>query len=84
MCSESGGEVWATWQAVVQLAQPNRDTLAALVLHLQIVAESPEVKMPVSNLARVFGPTVVGYSASDVACVENVLYETEIQARVSE
>ncbi|CAN7939740.1 unnamed protein product, partial [Ixodes hexagonus] len=74
--------VWATWQAVTQLPQPNRDTLAALVLHLQMVSESPETKMPVSNLARVFGPTVVGYSVPNIALVENILYETEKQAQV--
>ncbi|XP_041978774.1 rac GTPase-activating protein 1 [Aricia agestis] len=48
-------------QAVSQLPPPNRDTLAFLVLHLQKVAESPECEMGVDNLAKIFGPTVIGY-----------------------
>ncbi|XP_072948982.1 rac GTPase-activating protein 1-like isoform X2 [Epargyreus clarus] len=51
----------AAVQALSQLPQPNRDTLAFLVLHLQKVAESPECEMGVDNLAKIFGPTVVGY-----------------------
>jgi Rac GTPase-activating protein 1 len=42
---------------------PNRDTIAFLILHLLRVAESEECKMPASNLAKVFGPTMVGYSS---------------------
>lgn len=79
---DPGNRVWATWQAVTQLPPPNRDTLAALVLHLQLVSETPETKMPISNLARVFGPTVVGYSMPDIDLVPNVHLETEKQARV--
>uniref|UniRef100_A0A147BCA5 Putative gtpase-activating protein n=1 Tax=Ixodes ricinus TaxID=34613 RepID=A0A147BCA5_IXORI len=81
---DPGNRVWATWQAVTQLPPPNRDTLAALVLHLQLVSETPETKMPISNLARVFGPTVVGYSMPDIDLVPNVHLETEKQARVME
>lgn len=48
-------------QAITQLPQPNRDTLAFVLLHLQRVAESPECEMPIENLAKIFGPTIVGY-----------------------
>ncbi|XP_059058521.1 rac GTPase-activating protein 1-like [Achroia grisella] len=48
-------------QAVSQLPQPNRDSLAFLILHLQKVAESPECEMGIENLSKIFGPTVVGY-----------------------
>ncbi|CAH0398491.1 unnamed protein product [Chilo suppressalis] len=48
-------------QAVSQLPQPNRDTLAFLVLHLQKVSESSECEMGIENLAKIFGPTIVGY-----------------------
>ncbi|XP_014283838.1 rac GTPase-activating protein 1 isoform X1 [Halyomorpha halys] len=58
---------------ISSLPQPNRDTLAYLLLHLQRVAESPECKMPTSNLAKVFGPTVIGYSCNEP---ENVYGET--------
>lgn len=81
---DDGDRIWATWQAVTQLPQPNRDTLAALVLHLQNVASHHETKMPISNLARVFGPTIVGFSANDMTAVPNLLAETEQQAQVME
>ncbi|KAG5322574.1 RGAP1 protein, partial [Pseudoatta argentina] len=72
----------ALYQAISELPQPNRDTLAFLILHLQRVSSSAECKMPISNLAKVFGPTLVGYiskepSISDiqhqVAIVESLL-----------
>ncbi|KAL0883417.1 hypothetical protein ABMA27_016801 [Loxostege sticticalis] len=59
--SEPSDATAAVVQAVSQLPQPNRDTLAFLALHLQKVAESPECEMGVENLAKIFGPTVVGY-----------------------
>ncbi|CAG9859856.1 unnamed protein product [Phyllotreta striolata] len=49
------------YEAIYRLPQPNRDTLAFLILHLQRVAQSPDCKMPRDNLAKVFGPTIVGY-----------------------
>ncbi|KAL1444223.1 hypothetical protein MTO96_045613 [Rhipicephalus appendiculatus] len=76
--------VWAMWQAVMQLPPANRDTLAALVLHLQTVAAHPEAKMPLSNLARVFAPTVVGCSVNDTASVPNLFLEMEQQNQVME
>lgn len=51
----------ALYQAISELPQPNRDTLAFLTLHLQRVSSTPECKMPIDNLAKVFGPTLVGY-----------------------
>ncbi|XP_049273412.1 LOW QUALITY PROTEIN: rac GTPase-activating protein 1-like [Rhipicephalus sanguineus] len=81
---EHEDRVWAMWQAVTQLPPANRDTLAALVLHLQTVAAHPEAKMPLSNLARVFAPTVVGCSVNDMASVPNLLLEMEQQNQVME
>uniref|UniRef100_T1J3Q7 Rho-GAP domain-containing protein n=1 Tax=Strigamia maritima TaxID=126957 RepID=T1J3Q7_STRMM len=43
----------------------NRDTLAYIIMHLQLISKTPECKMPAANLARVFGPTIVGYSSSE-------------------
>lgn len=71
----------ALYQAVSELPQPNRDTLAALILHLQHVAECPECKMPIGNLSKIFGPTILGYSSSDLE-PEVLLYETKKQAMV--
>ena len=55
----------ALYQAISELPQPNRDTLAFLILHLQRVSSSAECKMPISNLAKVFGPTLVGYISKE-------------------
>uniref|UniRef100_A0A8C8SGN5 Uncharacterized protein n=1 Tax=Pelusios castaneus TaxID=367368 RepID=A0A8C8SGN5_9SAUR len=49
---------------VNELPQANRDTLAFLMLHLLRVTHSPECKMDRLNLARVFGPTLVGHSSA--------------------
>lgn len=75
--------LWSTWQAVSQLPQANRDTLALLVLHLQTVAAHPEAKMPISNLVRIFAPTVVGFSAGKAAAPSpSMLADVEQQNRV--
>lgn len=73
----------ALFQAISELPQPNRDTLAALILHLQHVSECVECKMPISNLSKIFGPTIVGYSTADPA-PEVLLSETKKQAVVVE
>lgn len=73
----------ALYQAISQLPQPNRDTLAFLMIHLQKVSQSPDCKMSKSNLARMFGPTIVGYSSADPPKSEMYL-ETAQQARVIE
>ncbi|GBP94252.1 Rac GTPase-activating protein 1 [Eumeta japonica] len=54
--SDSSEATAALVHCVSQLPQPNRDTLAFLVLHLQKVAESPECEMGIDNLAKMFGP----------------------------
>ncbi|XP_030381191.1 rac GTPase-activating protein 1 [Scaptodrosophila lebanonensis] len=51
------------YKLVELLPQPNRDTLAFLVLHFQRIAECPVVLMPIDNIALIFGPTIVGYSS---------------------
>lgn len=47
------------------LPRANRDTLAFLAQHFQHVAAAPDVLMPFENIARIFGPTIVGYSSLD-------------------
>lgn len=71
----------ALYQAISGLPQPNRDTLAFLMLHLQRVSSSAECKMPISNLAKVFGPTLVGYSSQEPS---RMLSETKHQVAVRE
>ncbi|XP_073969379.1 rac GTPase activating protein tumbleweed isoform X2 [Rhodnius prolixus] len=62
------------------LPQPNRDTLAYMMLHLQRVAKVPDCKMPASNLAKVFGPTLIGYSQTEP---ENVYAETNTGNKIT-
>ena len=50
------------YQAVSELPQANRDTLAFLMIHLQRVSQSPDTKMDIANLAKVFGPTIVAHT----------------------
>lgn len=58
------------YQCVSELPQANRDTLAAVILHLQKVSQSPETQMGISNLAKVFGPTLVGHRSSNPTHIE--------------
>ncbi|XP_025405158.1 rac GTPase-activating protein 1-like isoform X1 [Sipha flava] len=69
------------YQAISLLPQPNRNTLAYIILHLQKVAATPDCKMPISNLARVFGPTIVGYSSEES---ENLYFDCELSNKVVE
>ena len=72
----------ALYQAISELPQPNRDTLAFLILHLQRISSTSECKMPIPNLAKVFGPTLVGYSCRNPTTM-SMLSETKTQVAVS-
>ncbi|GFU16185.1 rac GTPase-activating protein 1 [Nephila pilipes] len=69
------------YDALCDLPQSNKETLAFLLLHLQKVAESTECKMPHENLAKVFGPTIIGYS-TDNPPNSSMLFETGQQCLV--
>ncbi|XP_020629776.1 rac GTPase-activating protein 1-like [Orbicella faveolata] len=73
----------ATYQAVSELPQANRDTLAYLVVHLQKVSHCTECKMSASNLAKVFGPTIVQNSSSNLEPMQ-MLQEAKWQPKVVE
>ena len=45
------------------------------------IAETPACKMPAGNLAKVFGPTVVGYSCPEPAPMQ-IMTETRRQNQV--
>lgn len=45
------------------------------------VGASPDCKMPIDNLSKVFGPTIIGYSCSDPD-PETLLSETRKQVMV--
>uniref|UniRef100_A0A8C4FFA6 Rac GTPase-activating protein 1 n=1 Tax=Dicentrarchus labrax TaxID=13489 RepID=A0A8C4FFA6_DICLA len=71
------------YQTISDLPQPNRDTLAFLVLHLQRVASSLDTRMDISNLARVFGPTIVGHAVPNPDPM-TILQDTKRQPKVVE
>ncbi|XP_077410729.1 rac GTPase-activating protein 1 [Vanacampus margaritifer] len=71
------------YQTVGLLPHANRDTLAFLVLHLQRVAQSSDTKMDITNLARVFGPTIVGHAVPNPDPM-SILQDTKRQPRVVE
>ncbi|XP_056144898.1 rac GTPase-activating protein 1 [Lampris incognitus] len=68
-------------QAIWDLPKANRDTLAFLMLHLQKVMKSPHCQMDKNNLARVFGPTIVGHGMADPSPV-TILRDTNRQYKV--
>lgn len=78
---EEGQVSREVYRAVERLPQANRDTLAYLIMHFQRIAECPEVKMPLTNFAKIFGPTIVGYSCPDPD--QNMMFaETQVQYAV--
>ena len=52
-------------EAIENLPNANRDTLAFLILHLIRVRDEPKNKMTDEAICRVFGPTILGYSMKD-------------------
>lgn len=46
------------------------------------VGDIPDCKMPLSNLAKVFGPTIIGYSVPDPEPLQ-MINETKYQSMVS-
>ncbi|KAK5639900.1 hypothetical protein RI129_010711 [Pyrocoelia pectoralis] len=69
-------------QIISELPQPNRDTLTYMILHLKRVSNMPKCKMTADNLAKIFGPTIVGYSSSSDCNSEQLLTETRQQFMV--
>ncbi|XP_037999598.1 rac GTPase-activating protein 1-like isoform X2 [Motacilla alba alba] len=70
---------------VSKLPPANRDTLAFLMLHLLRVSHSPDCKMDVLNLSRVFGPTLVGHSSGNptpLAIMEDTPRQCKVVARL--
>ncbi|XP_026187989.1 rac GTPase-activating protein 1 [Mastacembelus armatus] len=81
--SDDDNSIALMYQTIGDLPQPNRDTLAFLVLHLQRVADSLETKMDINNLARVFGPTIVGHAIPNPDPM-TILQDTKQQPKVVE
>ncbi|XP_059181234.1 rac GTPase-activating protein 1 [Centropristis striata] len=69
------------YQAIAELPKANRDTLAFLMLHLHKVMRSPQCQMDGNNLARVFGPTIVGHGMSEPSPT-TIMRDTNTQPKV--
>ncbi|XP_061689700.1 rac GTPase-activating protein 1-like [Syngnathoides biaculeatus] len=80
---DDGNSLALLYHAISELPQPNRDTLACLMIHLQKVSKSVDTKMDVTNLAKVFGPTLVGHSVPNPDTM-TILSDTSRQPRVIE
>uniref|UniRef100_A0A3P8USQ1 Si:ch1073-416j23.1 n=1 Tax=Cynoglossus semilaevis TaxID=244447 RepID=A0A3P8USQ1_CYNSE len=70
------------FQAIAELPKANRDTLAFLMLHLHKVIRSPRCQMDQNNLARVFGPTIIGHGMSEPS-PNTIMRDTNTQPKVS-
>ncbi|XP_016354357.1 rac GTPase-activating protein 1-like [Sinocyclocheilus anshuiensis] len=81
--SDDDNSIALMYQNISDLPQPNRDTLAFLIMHLQRVAQSKDTKMDITNLARVFGPTIVGHTVPDPDPM-TILQDTKRQPKVVE
>uniref|UniRef100_A0A3Q3XAT2 Rac GTPase-activating protein 1 n=1 Tax=Mola mola TaxID=94237 RepID=A0A3Q3XAT2_MOLML len=81
--SDDDNSIALIYQTIGDLPRPNRDTLAFLVLHLKRVADSVETRMDISNLARVFGPTIVGHAIPNPDPM-TILQDTKRQPKVVE
>uniref|UniRef100_A0A667YSU4 Rac GTPase-activating protein 1 n=1 Tax=Myripristis murdjan TaxID=586833 RepID=A0A667YSU4_9TELE len=81
--SDEDNSIALMYQTISDLPQANRDTLAFLALHLQRVAHSTDTKMDISNLARVFGPTIVGHAVPNPEPM-TILQDTKRQPKVVE
>uniref|UniRef100_A0A8B9PG89 RGAP1 protein n=1 Tax=Apteryx owenii TaxID=8824 RepID=A0A8B9PG89_APTOW len=71
----------ALCHVVSKLPPANRDTLAFLMLHLLRVSRSPDCRMDVLNLSRVFGPTLVGHSSANPTPL-TIMEDTPRQCKV--
>ncbi|KAM4736912.1 rac GTPase-activating protein 1 isoform 1-T3 [Anableps anableps] len=81
--SDEDNSIALMYQTICDLPQPNRDTLAFLILHLKRVADSLDTKMDICNLARVFGPTIVGHAVPNPEPM-TILQDTKRQPMVVE
>ncbi|KAF0035867.1 rac GTPase-activating protein 1 [Scophthalmus maximus] len=79
--SDDDNSIALIYQTISDLPQANRDTLAFVALHLQRVASSLDTKMDIGNLARVFGPTIVGHAVPNPEPM-TILQDTKRQPKV--
>ncbi|CAH8628298.1 unnamed protein product [Schistosoma bovis] len=63
------------------LPTPNRHTLSFIMLHLKAVSKTSLCQMGEDNLAKVFGPTLVGYSCPEPQVMQ-AISETKPQQDV--
>jgi Rac GTPase-activating protein 1 len=70
-------------QAVGELPEPNRDTLAYICLHLQrVAANSARNRMEVDNLASILCPTILGDNIANMTKYGGNLLEEQKQQQI--
>ncbi|XP_029977932.1 rac GTPase-activating protein 1 [Sphaeramia orbicularis] len=69
------------YQTISELPKANRDTMAFLMLHLYKVMRSPQCQMDQNNLARIFGPTIVGHGLPEPS-PSTIMRDTNLQPKV--
>jgi len=70
-------------RTIAELPTANRDSLAFLMAHLLRVAQTEQNLMDRKSLAKIFGPTIVGYSMVEPP-INELLAENPKQIKVME
>uniref|UniRef100_A0A8C7RBF1 Rac GTPase activating protein 1 n=1 Tax=Oncorhynchus mykiss TaxID=8022 RepID=A0A8C7RBF1_ONCMY len=83
MLVDEDNSIALMYQTISDLPQANRATLAFMAIHLQRVTQSLDTKMDIPNLARVFGPTIVGHAVPDPEPMTTI-QDTKRQPKVIE
>lgn len=70
------------YNLIKRLPEPNRHTLAYLMLHLRRVVDHPELKMTAENIQRVMSPSIVGNSRSPETLQNREVYAETIRQQM--
>ncbi|GAU99779.1 hypothetical protein RvY_10731 [Ramazzottius varieornatus] len=70
------------YNLIKQLPEPNRHTLAVLMLHLRRVVDHPELRMTAENLQKCMAPSIVGNSRSPETMQGRELYAENIRQQM--
>ncbi|KAF7992949.1 hypothetical protein HCN44_005730 [Aphidius gifuensis] len=74
----------AFYYAISEMPQPNRDTLAFLILHLQRVLINQYNKLTKHKIAELFGPILIGYSKIKQSTLTSKMNETKTKILIIE
>lgn len=74
----------AFYYAIAEMPQPNRDTLAFLILHLQRVLVNQYNKLTKHKIAELFGPVLIGYRKIKQSTLASKMNETKTKILIIE